>query len=163
MLAAIPVVAFFKRTFWLTKRRFSLAGGWSGHARLPRISPAASVHPSCVSQETNVLNTAHLLMWHHLQSYTYMLQQFRRQTLAIQIHITIEICKVIFDTYASWTLLRLWVPAITDNPFTSFIAGALVLGKQSWVWWFPDCQLLTGWQHTHLGLSRPHNTRIHAD
>jgi len=30
MLAAICVAAFFERTFWLTKRRFSLAGGWSG-------------------------------------------------------------------------------------------------------------------------------------
>ena len=58
MLATICGAAFFERTFWLTKRRFSLAEGWSWHARLPRSRPQ---HPSCGSQETNVLNTAHLL------------------------------------------------------------------------------------------------------
>jgi len=82
----ICVAAFFERTFWLTKRCFSLAGGWSWHAHLPRISPGASVHPSCVSQETNVLNTVHLLMWRLSQPYAYTPRQFRPQTLAIQIH-----------------------------------------------------------------------------
>ena len=47
---------------WLTKQCFSLVEGWSWHARLPRILPAASVHLSCVLQETNVLKTAHLLI-----------------------------------------------------------------------------------------------------
>ena len=60
MLATICGAAFFERTFWLTKRRFSLVRGWSWHARLPRSRPQ---HPSCGSQEKNVLNTAHLLMW----------------------------------------------------------------------------------------------------
>jgi len=41
------------------ERCFSLVGGWSWHARLPRSRPQ---HPLCGSQEANVLNTAHLLM-----------------------------------------------------------------------------------------------------
>ena len=57
-----------KRTFWLTKKRFSLVGGWSWHACLPRSRPQ---HPPSGSKETNVLNTAHLLMWRHTQPYMY--------------------------------------------------------------------------------------------
>jgi len=48
MLATICGAAFFERTLWLTKRRFSFVGGWSWHARLPRSRPQ---HPSCGSQE----------------------------------------------------------------------------------------------------------------
>ena len=46
----------------------ALVGGWSWHARLPRSRPQ---HPLSGSQETNVLNTAHLLMWRHTQPYMY--------------------------------------------------------------------------------------------
>ena len=44
-----------------------------------------------------------------------------------------------------------------------FITGALGPGKWSGIWWFPDCQWLRRWHHTHLGLSRPCTTRRHAN
>jgi len=49
MLATICGAAFFEGTFWLTKRHFSLVGGWSWHACLPRSRPQ---HPSYGLQQT---------------------------------------------------------------------------------------------------------------
>ena len=107
MLATICGSAFCERMFWLTKRHFSLVGGWSWHARLPRSRPQ---HPLCDSQETNDLNTAHLLMWRHAQPCTP--RQFRPQTLATQIRLWSFVRWYSTpDSYASWTLLLgLWAP-----------------------------------------------------
>ena len=93
MLATICGAAF-KRVFCLTKWCFSLAGEWSWHARLPR---SQVQHPSCGSQETKVLNTAHLLMWCHAQPYAAAIYTANTGNS----NPYMEFCKVIFDSWVT--------------------------------------------------------------